>query len=184
MYSLSTADWLDKLEKRAIENRAKQTPSEKKMAAILTELKIEFVDQWIFGFYIADFYLPNRNAIIEVNGGYHNSPEQKEYDKKRAEYFRKGGVAVFVVRNEHVAGCGRRLLNFVEGKRKARLKKEKHFPKKKKPNSPLAKVLERQKAGRYKDLKAFDVAYKMAVKRMTKQQIGHTMANYKSGQPR
>lgn len=69
-----------------------QTEAEKKTKIILKLLKIEYTFQKIFfyknqegftRFYFADFYLPKYNMILEVDGGYHNTREQKIEDSKR-----------------------------------------------------------------------------------------------------
>ena len=38
-------------------------------------------DGWIIRYYIADFFIPNANIIIEVDGKFHD--DHKQHDKKR-----------------------------------------------------------------------------------------------------
>ena len=40
-------------------------------------------DGWIIRYYIADFYIPSRHLIIEVDGKFHN--KQKQHDKMRTK---------------------------------------------------------------------------------------------------
>ena len=40
-------------------------------------------DGWIIRYFIADFYIPGRNIIIEVDGKFHNRHKQKDRDRTR-----------------------------------------------------------------------------------------------------
>lgn len=84
---------------------AKQTPSELKIAALLTSLNINFIPQKAFiahGFYcFVDFYLPKPIRVcIEVDGGYHTTPEQTIKDKGRDKYLNLRGFHVVRITNE------------------------------------------------------------------------------------
>lgn len=50
--------------------------------------------------YIADFYLGKLNLIFEVDGGYHQTKSQTEYDTKRTKFFNAIGIEVVRVPNE------------------------------------------------------------------------------------
>lgn len=52
--------------------------------------------------YYADISIPSLKVIIEVDGGYHLTPEQKEKDKKRDEDFASIGYTTIRVTNEQV----------------------------------------------------------------------------------
>ena len=52
--------------------------------------------------FIADFYCHDARLIIEVDGGYHDDPEQKEYDKRRQAELEDLGLLVVRFRNEEV----------------------------------------------------------------------------------
>jgi very-short-patch-repair endonuclease len=79
---------------RLIEN---QTESEKVFKALLKSANIEYDFQSIFwfrkgkglSFYILDFYIPSLNLAIEIDGGYHNTEEQKKLDKNRTNVITK-----------------------------------------------------------------------------------------------
>ena len=52
------------------------TKPEREMNQILEELKVEFEPQKVVGFKIYDFYVPQANLLIEVDGDYfHANPE-------------------------------------------------------------------------------------------------------------
>ena len=64
-----------------------QTESEKVFKALLKSCGVEYEFQKIFycgnGFSIVDFYIPERELIFEIDGGYHDKPIQKVKDMKR-----------------------------------------------------------------------------------------------------
>jgi len=49
--------------------------------------------------YIADFYIPIYNLIIEVDGGYHNTKERREKDRERDDWFIGRGIRVWRITN-------------------------------------------------------------------------------------
>jgi len=53
-------------------------------------------------FYIADFYCHEKNLIIEIDGGYHNSSDQKQRDKKRTHIINMLGLKVIRFKNYEV----------------------------------------------------------------------------------
>ena len=58
---------------------------------------------WIERLFIADFYDPVNKVVIEVDGGYHNTEEQKERDAERDYILRKWGYKVHRITNATVA---------------------------------------------------------------------------------
>ena len=67
-------------------------------------------------FYIADFYLPDSNTIIEVDGGYHLSAHQKTLDSFRTnniKYYHPG-MKVLRIRNTEIAN-GIKAMKFIQG---------------------------------------------------------------------
>lgn len=85
------------------------TDSEKTMYKYLFYKGIEFEFQKIFyisnscvieKFYIADFYFKKAKLIIELDGGYHDTIEQIELDKKRTEALNKLGYKIFRYSND------------------------------------------------------------------------------------
>lgn len=85
-----------------------QTPAEIKMSKILDEFKITYKTQRIVyygngkSFFILDFYLPADKLAIEVDGGYHDSEEQKLKDAKRSVILNEKGIRVIRFKNEEV----------------------------------------------------------------------------------
>jgi very-short-patch-repair endonuclease len=65
-----------------------QTKSEGVFKAKLKSLKINYEFQKIIydndKFYIVDFYLPDSNIVVEIDGGYHNTKDQIYKDKLRS----------------------------------------------------------------------------------------------------
>ena len=69
---------------------------EMKMKEILDELGIKYEHQKVMKvgdkFYIADFYIPKNNVIVEVDGSYHFTDEALMRDRERDNLFAKHGV--------------------------------------------------------------------------------------------
>lgn len=53
-------------------------------------------------FYIADFYFPRMNLIVELDGGYHDSSDQKGKDWERTKELMKAGYFVLRFNNNEV----------------------------------------------------------------------------------
>ena len=53
-------------------------------------------DGWIIRYYIADFYIPDKNIIIEVDGRFHD--RHKQHDKMRTKEIQEQYPKVEVVR--------------------------------------------------------------------------------------
>ena len=78
----------------------KQTDAEKKFKTILKSLKIGYEFQKIFyytrpggnSFYIVDFYIPSKEVVIEIDGGYHNTDNQVKLDRQRTKVLKKEGI--------------------------------------------------------------------------------------------
>lgn len=80
-------------EYRAAEMRTWPSPLEERMKEFLDENYVEYEfqkifyicdkDGWIIRYYIADFYIPEKDIIIEVDGKFHNNQRQK--DKNRTK---------------------------------------------------------------------------------------------------
>lgn len=84
--------------------RKKATNAEIKFGYVLCELKIPFIFQK--GFFkpfhrIADFYVPKRKIIFEIDGGYHKNIKDRD-DKKDSWYGIERGMKTIRVLNEEV----------------------------------------------------------------------------------
>lgn len=93
----------EKLE-RARELRREMTPAEKILWQELrgNKLGVHFCRQQIIAGFIVDFYCHSASLVIEVDGGIHNDPEQKEYDIERENALREMGLRIFRCKNEDV----------------------------------------------------------------------------------
>jgi adenine-specific DNA-methyltransferase len=81
------------------------TEAEEKLWQILRNRQIEnckFRRQHPLYKFIADFYCHEKKLVVEVDGGYHNEKEQKEYDELRTEIINKYGIQVLRFTNEEV----------------------------------------------------------------------------------
>ena len=60
----------------------------------------KFRRQHPIGRYIVDFYCHASQLAIELDGGYHNDPEQKAYDEYRTSELARMGIREIRFRNE------------------------------------------------------------------------------------
>jgi len=97
------------LAKYSRELKKRPTPAELRFKAILKtctcldfgfEFQKPFYNREEGEGYIADFYLPRYRLIFEIDGGYHDNPEQTEKDKRRDKWFEKNRCLVVRVENE------------------------------------------------------------------------------------
>ena len=61
-----------------------------------------FKRQHIIGDYIADFICLSQKLIVELDGGYHNTPEQQLSDQQRTEWLKGKGYRVIRFTNEEL----------------------------------------------------------------------------------
>jgi very-short-patch-repair endonuclease len=91
---------------RAEEMNIWPSPLEERMKEVLDisgihyeQQKIFYIyadDGWIIRYYIADFYVPDKNIIIEVDGRFHD--RHKQHDKMRTKEIQEQYPEVEVVR--------------------------------------------------------------------------------------
>lgn len=85
--------------------RKNETKSEKILWEKLrnNQLKgLKFRRQHPIGLYIADFYCHKLKLIIEVDGEYHNLPEQIEKDKERTQILESNGLQLIRFTNNEI----------------------------------------------------------------------------------
>lgn len=58
--------------------------------------------QYVIGRYIVDFFFRKSMLIVELDGGYHNEPEQKKFDINRQEWLCQMGYKVIRFTNDEV----------------------------------------------------------------------------------
>lgn len=85
-------------------NRKKSTESEKQLWELLRNKQIgcKFRRQHPIENFIVDFACIEKRLIIEVDGGYHNNEEQKQYDTYRSLMLHQKGFYVLRFTNEEV----------------------------------------------------------------------------------
>lgn len=85
--------------------RKNETESEKILWGKLRNNQVKgykFRRQHPIGLYIADFYCHKLKLIIEVDGEYHNLPEQIEKDKERTQILESNGLKVIRFNNHEI----------------------------------------------------------------------------------
>lgn len=89
---------------RARELRRDMTPAEKILWEELRRDKLgaHFRRQQVIEGFIVDFYCHSANLVIEVDGGIHNEPDQKEYDIERENVLKEMGLKIIHFWNEEV----------------------------------------------------------------------------------
>ena len=96
---------------------AKPTKAEVVVKVMLTRMKVKFEQQYVIPYYcelenrekffLADFYIPSTNTVIEIDGGYHNNPDTKIKDADRTRYIKNRGINNVVrFKNEEVYAEG------------------------------------------------------------------------------
>ncbi|MFN8259590.1 MAG: endonuclease domain-containing protein [Chitinophagales bacterium] len=89
----------------AKELRQRQTETEEKLWSFLRNRNLKgykFRRQHYIGTYIVDFYCAEKMLSIELDGGIHNSKEQKEYDQTRTIFLTAHGIKELRFSNEEV----------------------------------------------------------------------------------
>ena len=87
----------------------------------LAYLNIRFKRQHPVLYFIADFYCHKAKIIIEVDGGYHDIPEQYLYDRNRENELNELGLKVVRFTNEEVLNSIEKVLKTIEIEIKERI---------------------------------------------------------------
>ena len=85
--------------------RSCETETEKILWERLNKNQIDgfwFKRQHPIGDHIADFYYHKAKLVIEIDGKYHESKEQKLYDENRAKVFEALGLVVLRFSDDHI----------------------------------------------------------------------------------
>jgi len=85
--------------------RKKMTEPEKMLWERLSNNQLEglkFRRQHPILFYIADFYCHVHLLVIEIDGGYHETEEQKVKDEERSEHLKSNGITLIRFTNDDV----------------------------------------------------------------------------------
>jgi len=92
------------VENNAVKNRRPMTQAETVMWQELRggKLGVHFRRQHVMDTYIADFVSLKNRLVIEVDGEYHQLPEQQMLDAERTKYFERKGYRVIRFTNYEV----------------------------------------------------------------------------------
>ena len=119
-YEYQTADpsLYHLLREHAEYNRNHPTEAEELLWQYLRRdaLGVSFKRQHIIGDYIADFACISQKLIIELDGGYHQLPEQKVNDRQRAEWLESKGFRVVRFTNEELFSNIDKVLEIIKEK--------------------------------------------------------------------
>jgi leucyl-tRNA synthetase len=58
--------------------------------------------QQVIAGFLVDFYCPSQRLVLELDGGVHDDPTQREHDRGRTEALRQLAIRVLRVPNHHV----------------------------------------------------------------------------------
>ncbi|HET8829371.1 MAG TPA: DUF559 domain-containing protein [Pelobium sp.] len=108
----------DLLKGHSKENRQNQTDAEIVLWNELRDSQVGFKirRQHVIEGYIADFVCLPKRLVIEVDGGYHNTPETIEYDKQRTEFLNKAGFEVIRFTNEEAINSTKQVITTIKQK--------------------------------------------------------------------
>jgi very-short-patch-repair endonuclease len=102
---------------RAKELRTEMTPAEKLLWSLVRNRKIaglKFRRQHPIGKYIADFYCPEKKLVIELDGGIHDTVEQKEHDEGRTAEIENYELKIIRFKNEEVINDSEEVLKKIK----------------------------------------------------------------------
>ncbi|MBR3965617.1 MAG: endonuclease domain-containing protein [Clostridia bacterium] len=68
----------------------------------LQKSEYKFTRQKIIGKYIADFYCPEADLIIEIDGSQHYTDEGIKYDAERTEFIENFNITVIRIKNTDI----------------------------------------------------------------------------------
>ncbi len=104
------------LKKYATENRKNPTESESILWDFLKGnfYGIHFRRQRVIGQFIADFACLSHKLIIELDGGYHQLPDQQISDSERTEWLESKGFKVIRFSNEEIVNDTDRVLTVIK----------------------------------------------------------------------
>ncbi len=103
-YETTSPDRYDILKDFAKKNRREMTESEETLwKAIRKDIQsYKFRRQHPIGDYIADFICLPKKLVIEVDGGYHDTPEQQQDDQARTSFLESKGYTVIRFKNDEI----------------------------------------------------------------------------------
>ena len=105
-----------KLKDFAEENRKHPTQAESILWEFLRgkQLGCSFRRQHVIGQFIADFVCLERNLVIEIDGGYHQLPEQQTSDEERSQWLNSQGLKVMRFTNDEILNNIEQVINKIK----------------------------------------------------------------------
>ena len=103
------------LRERRRELRKRQTRHEEMFWNEVKNRKLggqKFVRQFSVGPYILDFYCPEKQVAVELDGKHHE--KQKEYDRERDWFLQMNEIRVIRIRNERITQDLKEVLREIE----------------------------------------------------------------------
>ena len=92
------------IQRRRAELFSKSTSAEKSVCRILETLGIRYIRQYPIKtprkLFYADIYIPSMRLVIEVDGGYHFTDNQRRLDGNRSACIRVQGYSIYRIRNK------------------------------------------------------------------------------------
>lgn len=89
------------------------------------QLGYRFLRQYSVDQFVIDFYCPELKLAIELDGGIHEIPEQKEYDIARQKYIEKFGISFIRITNaEYLANPNKALTKIEDAINKSTAEKK------------------------------------------------------------
>ncbi len=80
------------------------TKEERKLwYTFLRKLPVKFVRQKALGCYVVDFYCPQKNLALELDGSQHFEEDGERYDVRRDAFLKERGISVYRISNYDVA---------------------------------------------------------------------------------
>ncbi len=103
-YETAAPDRYEILRDFAKKNRREVTESEAILwKAVRKDIQgYKFRRQHPIGDYIADFICLPKKLVIEVDGGYHDTPEQQQEDQIRTSFLESKGYTVIRFKNDEI----------------------------------------------------------------------------------
>ena len=116
LYQSAECNVYGKLKEYAEKNRKHPTQAESVLWELLRgkSLGCSFRRQHIIGQFIADFVCLDRNLVIEIDGGYHQLPEQQTSDEERTKWLNEQGLKVIRFTNEEILTNTEQVINTIK----------------------------------------------------------------------
>jgi len=109
------------LKERSRELRKNMTDAEKKIwFGYLKSLQVNVLRQKPIDHFIVDFYIPDYNLVIEIDGEIHNTLKNKEYDSFKDTILKLYGLSILRITNEMIVLDFNRAVELIEEKIKSK----------------------------------------------------------------